>query len=205
MQADPYPMLFSGYAYGASKSAIIEKSSATPCPDAPQNALLLCAPEPVEFLRFEWRENFVFNNLDELQQIILSRHSLDAGRISQLRDSLLDEGWMPLYFETDADAFDFLEAYKGKGKEEASKELAAFERKASGDNGSVSIYFCKGLYWHKFLEAKNVRNYPQATTYAGDKLVIMCLMSSGDYIKLAFGSPELSRKNALRYGQYIKR
>ena len=203
MSAANGPILFENYAYGMTRDEVIASSGASACPEAPANRLLLCASDPANFLGISWREMFWFNNLDELQQIMLIRPDEPIASLAQAQDALTANGWRAVFLETDGVAFDALEETRRRKAEDVEKAREDFEARALREKSGLTIYFFPAEFAQKGMG--KAKSYSQAVDSAGETFVMISLMLDGDNLKLAFTAPLLARKNALRYGQIIKR
>lgn len=198
----PYKaILFAAFTYGMPKSSVIKICGAVPCQDAPDNRLLLCAPETVKFIGFDWRTMFWFNNQDELQQVLLAMR--DSVSAMEIQNSLKNNGWRPALVETDDAVLDVLEKAKNAGVEKAAAELADLEAIYINKDDNITIYFLPQQFAEETMG--KLKTYSQAVDSAQESLVVAALMIGNGQYKLSFTAPLLSRKNALRYGQVIKR
>lgn len=202
MGAARAPILFENYAYGMSRDEVMARSGATACPEAGANSLLLCAPGPVKFLGLDWREMFWLNNLGELQQIILNRSDDSAGSLAALRGALAGAGWRPVLLETDGAVLDLLEQ-ASRNEENAESVREDFVARALREGTGLTIHFFPADLAQKLMGKAG--SYAQGVDRAGENIVLISLMLTDGNMKLAFTAPLLSRKNALRYGQMIKR
>lgn len=202
MSAENVAMLFENYIYGMTRDAVIAKSGAIPCPDAPNNALLLCAPARVKFLGLEWRESFWFNNLDELQQVVLEASSISAANLDDVENKMRGAAWEPVYLETANAAFDMLEHRKGPDIEKIFAAMREFEARRD-PNGDLSVYYFPLDYFQKV--AGKIKSWSIAVDEARENLVVAQLVIEPAKLEIFFTAPLLSRKNALRYGEMIKR
>ena len=197
--------LFGEYAFGMKKADVHAKSRAVPCADEPDNRLSLCAPAPVDYLQQHWQQKFSFNNLDELQQVILEQPNAKSGQWQAILSAMVKSGWQPVFLETDDGAFDVLEQARQYGLEKETGLQGEFAQDAMKDAANLTISLFPAAYYEKILADKKIKNFAQATDKAAETMCVPRMMINDNYIKLAFTAPLLSRKNALRYGQMIKR
>lgn len=197
-------VLFQDYCYEMPKAEIAAKSGATPCPDAPDNTLLLCVANPVKFLNSDWQERFSFNNEDKLQEVLLLRQAPELASCESVCDELEKNGWQPVFLETDASVFDRFEQARQSGAKKAKSQLKAFAEKALASDETLTIYFFPAAFTEKAHDNR-IGGYLQALDQADDRFILLALMADKNSQRIAFTAPVLSRKNALRYGSYIKR
>lgn len=205
MLMDNAPVLFEDYTYGMAKSQIAERMDARPCPQSLGNPLSLCGHAPVAHLNEEWQIIFNFNNLGELQEILLIQERKNAGQYDKVKEGLNRSDWLPVFLETDGKACDSLEVQKKEGKEKTRELIKAFAESALENDRDLTITFFPDAYLHKALKSAKIKTYMQALDMAPENFRVITLMVTGDFIKLSFTAPLLSRKNALRYGQVIRR
>lgn len=189
------PMLFDSFGYGMAKGAITKKVACSPCPDAPNNKLMICTTGDVPYIDQDWQEVFYFNNLDELQQVMLVRPGNDW---LPALNSLEKAGWRPVFFESRDGVFDIFENLRNNSVEECSKSAQDFAERAFQE-GELSISCFPSGY------SPGLATYNEALDKAPENIVITSLMAGNGNLRLAFIAPLLSRKNALRYGEMIKR
>lgn len=190
--------LFDDFYYGMTGSKI--KSITSAKPDA-RNRLILQAPEPVRYLDLAWHEQFFLNNQDELQQIVLV--AVEPVSVATIAKALQHADWQPIFLETEDYAFDRLQEANAQGKDHATELVEEFIRSRHGSNANCSISFLPATYADYAL--KNGMDFNQAVDSAGENFVAIRLMATEGDLKLSFTAPLLSRKNALRYGQIIRR
>lgn len=188
--------LFGEYFYGMDRAKVIDKSGASPCADDAGNSLVLCAAKPVDYLHLTWRERFYFNNLGELQQVLLER---EAGKWLDVKEAMPGAGWRPVFLEAQDSAFDLIAQAHKLGKAEAEKLADEFAA-AALSKGLVIYFFPQG-----FAAKSRAQSYGKALDKSPEDLVMVMLMIDENGMKLAFYAPNLARKNALRYGEMIKR
>lgn len=202
--SDNKAMLFDNFCYGMAKSEVNSLVEGQPCADAPENSLLLCSVHPVEFLNTRWNERFWFNNLQELQELILE-HEADANASAVfIMDELLHSDWMPVYAETEDNAFDLLEVSKKHNPEIAEKSFKEFCTKNLEKGLLMTIYYFPQEFVNKIMGKVKSRT-KAIDEKATENFVQLGMTINAGKISLSFTAPLLSRKNALRYGQFIKR
>lgn len=197
------PILFAKYAYGSSRKDLANKISLGPCADAPDNRLLACAQKPMPYLDQDWDCQFNFNNLDELQQIILSRK--EQPKLNQMLEVLEANAWQPVFAEMDRDALDLLAHGMANATQPELEALDQFAQKARAAASPLTIYCFPAAHVAKICKNGKKTSYDKALDKAPENFVMLALMLDNDYLKLAFTAPLLARKNALRYGQYIRK
>lgn len=194
-------ILFEDYAYGTSKQAITEKANAVICPKGVGGPLALCAPALIEFLQDKWQEIFVFNNQDELQQIMLIHEG--KNQIDSVLEKLERKGWRPAMLENEDSVADMLEEAHRITASSATSQVEEFIDHAKESKSWLTIHFFPAPLLEEAMKAGE--GYNQAIDKAGENFCLISLMADADTLKLTFTAPLLARKNALRYGQMIKR
>lgn len=202
MSAENAARLFENYIYGMTRNAVIAQCGAVPCPEAPDNALLLCAPTKVKFLELEWRESFWFNNLAQLQQVVLETSVKSMADVAEVEKKMLNAGWERGYVETGDADFDILEHYKDVDFEKMFSAMHEFEDKRKKEAG-LSVYYLPDKYFRQVVG--KIGSWSLAVDKAPENLVVAQLFIDALKLKMFFTAPLLSRKNALRYGEMIKR
>lgn len=198
------PELFGGYFYGMAKDMAAEKAHAVPCPEAPNNRLLLCSNASVDFLGLKWHESFFFNNSYQLQQVRLSGPRQAVEELYRLIDSMHEAGWQAAFMEAPEAAFDMLEESDAKGCKSAWKSAMEFIDRFIA-HAELTIYFLPDAYFAKALTMPGSKAYNALLDRAPEGIVVAAISVTEDNLSISFNAPLLSRKNALRYGQYIKR
>lgn len=201
MAADNAPMLFGEYRYGMAKDAVA--AIAGPCQET--QPLVFRAPRPVGWLGQEWQETFSFNSLNELQEVALSQAGKDAADCMAVQKALIGAGWQPAFLETDGAALDALKETRLKGADEAARERDAFEEKALRNGGTLTVSFLPEAFAKRIMKSARTKTYDQALDNGPENTVVAALTAYEGNLSLTFRAPLLSRRNALRYGQVIRR
>lgn len=196
------PLLFENFSYGMPRDEVIAKTGSVPCPEAPNNPLLICAPDNVEFLGCEWRVSFWFNNLDELQQVVLELMSKFTLGGLKVEERMLKAGWTPVCLESGHAVLDLLEKHKKLDIQNSAIVMSDFSAQHQ-DETNLSIFYFPLEYFQK-VNGKS-ESWSQAVDEAPESLVVARLVLGADRNKIFFTAPLLSRKNALRHGEMIKR
>lgn len=203
MPSKKAPRLFEDFTYGMSRDELAGRTNARPCPEAPDNNLILCAPETINLFGRDWRELFYFNNLAELQQVSLVSEADGADQFKALQAALINAGWRPVFLESPRDALDILAETKRKGAEKAEGLLGEFEENALGEAPGLKVFFFPNVYAEKVMG--KLDHWSLAVDKATENFVMADLDADADAIRLTYTAPLLSRKNALRYGQMIRK
>lgn len=183
------PILFDGCSFGMMKADVSQKAQASPCED---NSFALCAK--TVFVDLEWQETFIFNNQDELKEIILSCDQ--PRKYRDVMAGLEQAGWLPVFLEEPDSAYDFFAARDQDFSKTAPSE---------SPKEPFTIHFLHGAVRDKLLGKAAVKSYDAAIEKAGESVVVCSMMCGDGWLKLSFTAPLLSRKDALRYGQMIRR
>lgn len=185
------PVLLDGCFFGMSRADVCQKAHAAPCAD---NSFALCAA--ASFAGFDWQEAFIFNNQDELKEIILRQPCDHPGIYRDVVAGLEQAGWLPVFLEEQDSAYDLFAARdqdSGKGATPANP------------SEPFAIHFLQARAREKLLGKAAIKNYADAIEKAGENVVVCSMMCGGGWLKLSFAAPILSRKDALRYGQMIRK
>lgn len=204
MRAETGAMLFGGYFFGMKKEAVVRESGATPEDGETGKSFAYIAPKPVEFIGDAWRESFNFNNRDELREVVLSREARDPGAYIGVREALSREGWTPVFSETDGGACDAIEKYRA-GASAAIDMISEFEKAATEKGSGFSTCFFPLNFVEKLIKSRQKKTCYNALDKAKDDFVTLTLTDGESSLRLVFNAPVLSRKDALRYGEYIRR
>lgn len=202
MGAERTPLLFENYSYGMPRGDVLSIAKAGPC--EPPHPLALCASSPVEFLNLKWQTSFWFNNEDRLQQIMLTRDYSAKESFSALEKELKSAGWLPVYFESDDGALDLVEQSHIQTGAESGKLAEEFVSNAL-KNGGVTVSFLPSQFVLQALQNASIATWSQAVDNGPEDLRMLSLRIDRVRLAASFTAPLLSRKNALRYGQMIKR
>lgn len=201
MTANTTPALFGEYRYGMAKEAV--GSLAGPCQET--QPLVFRAPRPVAWLGQEWQETFSFNSLNELQEVALSQAGKDATDYMAVQEALIGAGWQPAFLERNGAALDALHDARLKDAGEAAEKRAAFEEAALRDGETLTVSFLPEAFARKAMKSARAKTYEQALDSGPEGTVVAALTFYEGNMSLAFRAPLLSRRNALRYGQVIRR
>lgn len=204
MSSEKTAILFGGYVYGASREDVVRESGAIP-EDGAANPLNFGSAESALFLGREWSENFNFNNLGELQEVSLTRCGEDAETADAVRKSLIEKGWTPVYCEIPGDAFDALRERIRAGDAATEREIVSFGEKAIQNGEGFVICFFPSAYADKLIKKGKETTYFKALDKAPENFTMASLSYGDGVLRISFNAPILSRKNALRYGEVIKR
>lgn len=180
------------------KAKVVAQTGASP---NTHNPLILAGQEPVGYLGLQWRCQFFFNNLDELQQVALLANRADSGKT--VETALQASGWQMAFLETPDAAYDYLGEAKTQGSAKAEALARDFAQAVPGASESLAISFLPAQVAATAMEKGY--DFNQAVDNAGENLVVIRLVATPDNLRLSFTAPLLSRKNALRYGQMIRK
>lgn len=203
MRPEKNLLIFEDFSYGMAKSQVLAKAEAEAC--TPPHPLALCAVAPVEFLQLKWQATFWFNNEDKLQQIMLAHAGSEPDSLRQLERKLKNAGWLPVYFESDTGALDLIEQSREHGEAELPKIADRFVQAGLDSGGEIAVSFLPAKFAEKALKNASISTWSQAVDSGPDDLRMLDLRIAENNITASFTLPLLSRKNALRYGQMIKR
>lgn len=203
MAVEKRSYLYEDFYYGMPKKDVRKKISMAS--DGENKSLQLTNPAPAEFAGQKWQEIFNFNNLGELQEVILAQEGQIARKYAPLLQTLQGAGWQPAYYENGKTAFDLLAAVRQHGLEAAEKLRADFMRKAISEPDYLTVTFFPAAFLAKVRQNAKIKTWNQAVDKAPENFCQLTLMTDADNIKLSFTTPLLARKNALRYGEMIRR
>lgn len=203
MCAEIAPRLFEDYSYGMAKSQVLAKTKTVPC--KPPHPLALCAATPVEFLRLKWQEKLWFNNEDKLQQIMLLYEDPAPDLFTKLAIELKKAGWLPIYFESEGRALDMVEQNRLHGAAGLDRIEEEFVQDGLESENGLTISFFPKQFVENALKDAEITSWSQAVDQASEDLRMLNLKTDKNNIVISFTIPLLSRKNALRYGQIIRR
>ena len=199
MAAEKQAFLFENFEFGEKLQDVLKNTDSTAC-----GALDYCSPHTVSFLETEWEEIFTFNNQEELQQIRL-RKANNADNFFEIQKRLKSKDWLPIFAQSDNEAFDFIAETRKSDQEESETAFLNFEEKTLTQSRLLEVIFFPEKFAIRILKSKKTQNYYQAEEKYKENTVIVTLARDENHISITFNAPLLSRKNALRYGSFIKR
>lgn len=194
-------VLFGPYSYGMTMDAV--RACGQLAPQA--QGLTLEGATTVDFLHLQWEETFYFNNLHQLQEVILTRPGANVEDCLALLTALSQDAWQPVAVESEDGVFDLLEASATGDAATAQAQLREYVQKNLQPGSSITVTCFPTDYAQHSLQTRKFKGWLEALDKAPQTFRTLTLMVGNDHTRLAFGAPLLSRKNALRYGQMIKR
>lgn len=194
-------LLFDNFYYGMPRNEIEKKLQISNLNENKEK--LLKSPNPVSYLDMEWEEIFYLNNENLLREIILSRIGQEEKNYLSVQKALVKNGWLPVAAEIEEATFDLFE--QGESRLEDETSLIAFENKALNNGKDLAIYFFPTAFAQNALHNCKIKFWANAIDKAPDNFCLLSLMQDADNLKLSFTAPLLSRRDALKYGQMIRR
>ncbi|MBD5641794.1 MAG: hypothetical protein HDQ91_05190, partial [Desulfovibrio sp.] len=105
-------------------------------------------------------------------------------------------GWLPVFLEEPESAHDIF-AVK-------DRDFGKYAMPANS-GAPFTIHFLQGSLREKLLGIAAIKSYDDAIEKAGESVIVCSMMCGDGWLKLSFTAPILSRKDALRYGQMIRK